>query len=127
MKKIFSLTATVLLMILILTGCTGKRVKLDLSDMQGPETKILLDGKEYSKDKDEFFKMLENIEDYNKSSVNETPVNVDNYHTFEIENAGKKRYLHVYAKKNIVSRYYIEMPYEGIWNIDSNLYEKLID
>ena len=127
MKKFISLLSTALLMILILTGCTGKKVKLDLADMQGPDTKVSLDGKEYNKDKDEFFKILESIDDYKRDSVNETPVNIDKYHTFVIENAGETKHLHLYGKKNIVKKYYIEMPYEGIWEIDQILYEKLID
>lgn len=127
MKKIISLICTGLLMVLILTGCTSKKVKLNLADMQGPDAKISLDGKEYSKNKEEFFKLLENVENYKGSSVNETPVNIDNYHTFVIGDAGKEKYLHLYTKKNIGRKYYIEIPYEGIWEIDQNLYEKLID
>ena len=127
MKKIISLICTGLLMVLVLTGCTSKNVKLKLADMQGPDTKISLDGKEYSENKEEFFKILENVDNYKGSSVNETPVNIDKYHTFVIKNDDKEKHLHLYTKKNIVGKYYIEIPYEGIWEIDENLYEKLID
>lgn len=127
MKKIISLICTALLMVLILTGCTSKKVKLNLADMQGADTKISLDDKEYSKNKEEFFKILENVDNYKKDSVNEIPVNIDKYHTIVIKNDAKEKHLYLYTKKNIVGKYYIEMPYEGIWEIDENLYEKLID
>ena len=127
MKKFISLICTALLMVLILTGCTSKKVKLNLDDMQGPDTKISLDGKEYSKNNDEFFKLLENVENYKEDSVNETPVNIDKYHTFVIKNDDKEKHLHLYTKKKIGRKYYIEIPYEGIWEIDQSLYEKLID
>ena len=50
MKKIYSLVL-ILISITVFTGCTSKKVKLNLADMQGEDTKISLDDKEYSENK----------------------------------------------------------------------------
>lgn len=59
-------------------------------------------------------------------SVNETPVNVEDYFVFEIhEKTPKENPLTFYLYHN--KGYYLEKPYEGIWKISKNSYSDLLE
>lgn len=58
-----------------------------------------------------------------KQSNNDTPANTNDFRKMEIfYGKDEKATLYLYQNKN----YYIEKPYEGVWEIDKDTFDKLI-
>lgn len=75
---------------------------------------------------DELIKSLINKGKYvNKESVNDQPTNIDEYHIISFYYKEKKENPSIiYLYKN-GGKYYMEQPYQGIWKIDEEIYEKI--
>ena len=56
-------------------------------------------------------------------SVNDQPANVDAYGTISINTAGESTVIYYYDKD---SKHYIEQPYRGIYELEDNLEESLL-
>lgn len=55
-------------------------------------------------------------------SVNDSPTNADEYITIRINDTTGTKVIYVYEKDN---NYYLEQPYNGIYQIDGNIYQSI--
>lgn len=130
-SKMFSILIIILLLSLSLIGCS--KVEITLPNEDDLQSIGLLESTEENSkhiiitDNEEItniiYSIKSNSKKTNKESINDTPTNVDYYVKLEFfYSKGGSRVAYVYKTKD---RYYIEQPYNGIWEITQESYDDI--
>lgn len=130
-SKIFSILIVILLLSLSLAGCSKGQITLpNEADL---ESVVLSESTEENNkhititDNEEIKNIIGSIKSNskktNKESINDTPTNVDYYIKLEFSHSeGGSSVAYVYKTKD---RYYIEQPYNVIWEITQESYDNI--
>lgn len=130
-NKIFSILIVILLLSLSLVGCS--KVQITLPNESDLERVVLSESTEENNkhititDNEEIKNIIHSIKSNskktNKESVNDIPTNVDYYIKLEFfHSTGGSSVAYVYKIKD---RYYIEQPYNIIWEITQESYDNI--
>lgn len=68
--------------------------------------------------------IVANTKSKGRASVNDTPVNIKEYFILKLKQNAEDQTMYFYKDK---SRSYIEQPYAGIWRINKDTFEKIVD
>ncbi len=129
--KIFSILIVILLLSLSLIGCS--KVQITLPNEADLESIVLSESTQENNkhiiitDSEEIKNIINSIKSNfnktNKESINDIPTNVDYFIKLEFSHSkGGSSVAYVYKTKD---RYYIEQPYNGIWEITQESYENI--
>jgi len=130
-SKVFSILIVILLLSLSLVACS--KVQITLPNEADLESIVLSESKEENNKhitityNEEIKNIIDNIKSNskktNKESINDTPTNVDYYIKLEFSHSkGGSSVAYLYKTED---RYYIEQPYNGIWEITQELYANI--
>lgn len=130
-SKIFSILIVILLLNLSLFCCS--KVQITLPNEADLESIVLSESTEENNkhititDNEEIKNIIDSIKSNSKKtnneSINDTPTNVDYYIKLEFSYSKVGSSIaYVYKTKD---RYYIEQPYNGIWDITQESYDNI--
>lgn len=130
-SKILSILIVILLLSLSLLGCS--KLKITLPNEADLESIVLSESAEENNkhititDNEGIKNIIDSIKSNskktNKESINDTPTNIDYYIKLELSHSkGGSSVAYVYKTKD---RYYIEQPYNGIWEITQESYDDI--
>lgn len=130
-SKIISILIVILLLSLSLLGCS--KLKITLPNEADLESIVLSESAEENNkhiiitDNEGIKNIIDSIKSNskktNKESINDTPTNIDYYIKLEFSHSkGGSSVAYVYKTKD---RYYIEQPYNGIWEITQESYDDI--
>ena len=121
MKKYISLLL-VLICIAALTACgTDKKInlpeaekvmKIEITKNDSEQSKIITDKGAIR----EIISNIRNTEDTGKESVNDTPVNIENYTILRFISENEDENHTVLYSYKVKNKTFIEQPYSGIWS-----------
>lgn len=113
---------TILFFVLILNTACSK--KMDVSEIKYDNTKISINNKTLNNSNDQVFEILENKTKYVRESTDDAPLSVSNLNIINFIHNDNEIKIYLYKDND---KFYLERAYVGVWEIDKDNYEKLVN
>lgn len=119
MKLNFKNLIILSLLLILCTACSPKMKVIEIKQ----NTKISINNKKVNNNS-QIFKILENKTKFVRESIADSPLNVSSFNIISFITNNNETKIYAYKDNE---KYYLEKPYVGVWEIDKDNFEKLVN